>query len=201
MFFRAVHDRCAVDLSALNLPISNTEAIDLLIRSGYVLVTVNLVALVRACIGTSEYRRGARLAEAPDVFDCSSLMKWVYAQRGIWIPRRTIQQRRCGEPVERDDLRAGDLVFTTGHINYYDDDPADGVGHVGLATGEGTVVHAANRRIGIVETEIDVFLRDVELRGIRRIVPRPDQVFTFQVPLKREIETSDDFRWIILQRL
>jgi hypothetical protein len=201
MMFRAVNSRCAVDLSALDLPISNEDAVELLSRSEFRVISVDLIVLARCYVGRSAYRRGARLAEAPQTFDCSSLTKWLYAQRGIWLPRRSIQQRVCGEAVEREDIREGDLIFITGHINYYDHDPADGVGHVGIATGEGTVIHAANRRVGIVESSLASFFENAELRGIRRMISEPDRVVTFEIPLKREVETSDDFRWIILQRL
>jgi len=201
MIFRAVGDRCAVDVAALNLPISTDDAIALLSRSGFCAIDVDLVALARSCVGRSSYHRGARLVEAPDVFDCSSLMKWLYAQRGIWIPRRSIQQRSCGERVEINALRGGDLIFTTGHIDYYDTDPEDGVGHVGIATGEETVIHAANSRVGIVESRMEAFLDGAKLRDIRRIIPHPERVITLRVPLRREVETSDDVRWIVLQHL
>ena len=72
----------------------------------------------------------------------------------MWLSRRTIQQIDLGIAVNPTDVMAGDLVFVTGRINYYQDDPAQGVGHVGIATGEGTVVHAANKREGIIESTL-----------------------------------------------
>jgi hypothetical protein len=96
----------------------------------------------------------------------------------------------------------GDLIFTTGSVNYYHDDPAQGVGHVGIATGEGTVVHAANKRAGVIETDISKFvLNDTKFRGIRRYILDSARVITLHVPPIREVEVSDDIRWIVLQQL
>ncbi len=200
--FRAVGCRCAVDFSELHLPISDLETLALLASMGFKVIEVDLVQIARSRIGVSRYRRGARLIDAPDVFDCSSFMKWLYAHRGVWLPRRTIQQIELGTAVPLSAVVAGDAIFTTGSINYYHDDPAQGVGHVGIATGEGTVAHAANKRAGIIETDISKFvLSDTKLRGVRRYISDSYRVVTLETPPSREVEVSDDIRWIVLQQL
>ena len=198
--YRAVGTRCAIDFRTLRLPLSEADALNILERKGFRSVRVDPVELARACVGKAAYRRGARQAEAPTVFDCSGLTKWVYGCCGIWLPRRSIQQRSVGHEISVAHIRAGDLVFTTGFMNYFDIDPADGVGHVGIATAEGTIVHAANRSTGIVETPLDRFVADA-FRGARRIVLEPEFVLTLETPRGREVETADDIRWIILQTL
>ena len=165
------------------------------------MVEVDIIALARQCIGISQYRRGARPSEAPLVVDCSSFIKWLYAQRGIWLPRRSIQQRELGEVVNLDELVAGDAVFISGRIDYYHDDPANGVGHVGIATGYGTVVHAADRKVNVVESPLDKFVGEAKFRGARRYIPQNVEVLTFETPLNREVEVADDIKWIILQQL
>ena len=135
MEYRAVGNRCAVALNSLRLPISRKETLTILGNKGFALIEVDIIALARQCIGTSQYRRGARLFEAPVIVDCSSFVKWLYAQRGIWLPRRSIQQRELGEVVNLEELVVGDVIFISGSIDYYHDDPANGVGHVGIATG------------------------------------------------------------------
>jgi cell wall-associated NlpC family hydrolase len=148
------------------------------------------------------YRRGARLSEAPHVFDCSSLTKYLYGRRGIWIPRRSIQQREIGAAVSLADVRAGDLVFCSGYRDYFDTDPADGGGHVGIATGGDMLVHAANKRLGVTEVTIDAFVGSEDaFRGARRLMPHSSSIITLQCPESREIETSDDLRWIVLQQM
>ena len=201
MHFMAAGNRCAVSLEALRLEISSDEAINLLTKKGFKLIEVDIIGISRSLIGTAEYRRGARPSEAPQVIDCSGLIKWVYSQKGVWLPRRSIQQREFGTMVEPSNITAGDVVFASGRIDYYDFDPYNGVGHVGLATGDGTVVHAANRKVGIIESPIEEFLGNDHFRGVCRIIPSDETICTFISPPNRVVEYSDDFRWIILQNL
>ena len=201
MEYRAVGNRCAVILNSLCLPTSREETLTMLSHKGFALVQVDVIALARQCIGTSQYRRGSRLFEAPAVVDCSSFIRWIYAQRGIWLPRRSIQQRELGEAVNLDKLVAGDVVFVSGWIDYYHDDPTNGVGHVGIATGDGTVVHAADRKANVVETLLDKFVGKTKFRGAKRYIPQGVEVLTFETPVDREVEIADDIRWIILQSL
>ena len=162
---------------------------------------VDVVALARSCVGVSRYRRGARLVEAPAIFDCSTLIKWSYGQCGIWLPRRSIQQRELGESVELSEITSGDVVFVSGWVDYYLDSPADGVGHVGIATGDNTVIHAGNRKIGVVETPLDKFVGKDKFRGVRRYIPKYREVTILETPVGREVEIADDIRWIVLQSL
>ena len=201
MEYRAVENRCAVILDSLRLPISREETLAVLVQKGFRTAEIDIIALARRCIGTSKYRRGARLSEAPAVIDCSSFIKWLYAQRGIWLPRRSIQQHELGEVVSLDELIAGDLVFVSGWIDYYHDDPANGVGHVGVATGDNTVIHAANRKANVVESPLDKFVGKTKFRGARRYLPKGVAVLTLEIPSCREVEVADDLRWIILQSL
>ncbi len=198
---RAVGNRCAVVIESLRLPILREETLGILERKGFILREVDMIELARRCIVTSVYRRGARLSEAPAVVDCSSFMKWLYAMRGIWLPRRSIQQRELGEAIPVNALLAGDLVFVSGHVDYYMDDPADGVGHVGIATGDNTVIHAANKKSNIVETPLGAFVGKNKFRGARRYIPRHVEVITLETPVGREVELADDLRWIVLQSL
>ncbi len=199
--YRAVKNRCAVDIGALALPLGESEALAILQAKGFEIIDVDLATLARKYCGLSTYRRGARLSEAPEVVDCSSFVKWLYGERGIWLPRRSIQQQAVGEGIMLAEIAVGDLVFSSGWIDYYFDDPENGVGHVGIATGEGTVVHAVSREAGIVESPLWVFTRGEIFRGARRFIPRERKVITFLTPPEREVETSDDIQWIILQSM
>lgn len=199
MNYRSVKDRCAVDIAQLRLPLPEEEAITILQRLGFGLVDVDAVALARSRVGVARYRRGARTYEAPDVFDCSGFVKWTYGACGIWLPRRSIQQRATGMRVPVLEIEAGDVVFASGRIDYYFDDPSDGVGHVGIATSDGTVVHAASTKRGIVEDPFEEFAPPGRLRGIRRY--REPGTRVFSLPPEREVETADDLRWIVLQNL
>lgn len=157
---------------------------------------VDVVALARAQIGRSRYIRGIPAYHAPNVVDCSSFTKWLYGRKGIWLPRLALLQRDQGEAVAKPGV--GDLVFTTGYLDLYHNDPADGVGHVGIATGEGTVVHAAGQKTGVLEVPYEDFVGKRGLRGIRRIAA--PNILTVEFPPDRSIEYSEDIRWMILGR-
>lgn len=197
--YRAVNNRCAVDFEAMHLPVSVEKALVILERQGFQMFAVDLVEIARATMGKALYRRRARMSEAPEIFDCSSFTKWSYSWRGIWLPRRCVQQRECGIEVMPDEIISGDLIFTSGR--FYLDDPRNGIAHVGLATGEGTVIHAVHGRCGVVEESVDAFMKEREFRGARRVIPQGRSVWTFLVPMGKEVEISDDIRWIILDSL
>ncbi|MDO8430459.1 MAG: NlpC/P60 family protein [Candidatus Taylorbacteria bacterium] len=201
MEYRAVGCRCAVDIDSLRLPIPREEILSILVTKNFKVLEIDIVALARSYVGVSEYRRGARLAEAPAIFDCSSLIKWLYGQCGIWLPRRSIQQRELGESVGFSKISSGDVVFVSGRIDYYFDDPTHGVGHVGIATENNTVIHAGNRKIGVGETPLDKFVCKNKFRGARRYIPKDRKITILETPVGREVEIADDIRWIVLQSL
>ncbi|OGE80163.1 MAG: hypothetical protein A2660_02430 [Candidatus Doudnabacteria bacterium RIFCSPHIGHO2_01_FULL_45_18] len=153
--YMAVGNKCAVDLEELCLPISTKAALEILWQKGFRVAAVDVVKLARGCVSSSRYRRGANYFEAPFTVDCSTLTKWVYAKTGIWLPRHSIDQREMGKRVS--DVRAGDLIFANGAKPYWFTDPTDGVGHVGICTGQGTVIHAASKDRGVVEDSIEDF--------------------------------------------
>jgi peptidoglycan DL-endopeptidase CwlO len=68
----------------------------------------------------------------PNVFDCSGLVMWAYAQAGMpGIPHSSEIQSTMGVPVAYNDLQPGDLVFFGV--------PAE---HVGIYVGNGLMVDA-----------------------------------------------------------
>jgi hypothetical protein len=97
--------------------------------------------------------------------------------------------------------RAGDLIFCSGFRDYYWDNPEDGVGHVGLLTGERTVVQAANKKVGIVETDLKHFTQKNDFRGVTRIVDDFSKLSTLVLPSHLAMETLNEVRWKILQNI
>ncbi len=196
--FRTVGNRCAFIFEDMVPGVSQHSIFAALEGRGCSIIETDVVATARSVIGASRYRRGATLREAPEVFDCSSFTKWCYGRCGIHLPRLSIQQRGCGRPTAMAGLRAGDMLFTVGWRNWYDEGgPSNGVGHVYLATGERSFVHASARNSGVAEvSEEDVFGRhsEEELRGCRRLLPeRPWR--TVVLPEELEIESADDLVW------
>jgi cell wall-associated NlpC family hydrolase len=66
--------------------------------------------------------------------DCSGYTQMVFAFLGILLPRDASQQVNLGKDVEFKEIQAGDLAFFT--------NPAGKVIHVGILTGQGTILHA-----------------------------------------------------------
>ncbi len=192
-----VGDRIAFDFADLGLPMPEPEAVLQLSRLGFVRLRVDLLQLARECVGRSAYRRGADPREAPGIVDCSSLIKWLFGRAGVWLPRRTIQQHEIGQVITGDP-EPGDVIYRTGRHNWFHQDPALGVGHVGLYAGNQRIIHAANGDRGVVEEEMETFLgrEPRTFRGTRRFLTAT--MVTFQVPERFFVETPDDLRWILL---
>ena len=96
--------------------------------------TDNLDGTIESWWGTP-YRNGGSKKRVG--VDCSAYVQAVY--KTVWnktLPRNSTQQYRVGTPVQRDQLKRGDLVFfnTSGR----------GVSHVGIYLGGGLFTHASN---------------------------------------------------------
>ncbi|MFI1735076.1 C40 family peptidase [Streptomyces acidicola] len=70
-------------------------------------------------------------ATGPESYDCSSLTQAAWRTVGVDLPRAAQDQAFAGRPVSLTSLLPGDLVFF--HADAH---------HVGLFTGDGTVIHA-----------------------------------------------------------
>ena len=97
---------------------------------------------------------------APDGFDCSGLVWYVYRELGLRVPRTAAGQRLAAAPVSGDALQPGDLVF------FYT--PAD---HVGVYLGGGEFVHApaTGRRVERARLDAPTFI--LGFAGGGRIAP------------------------------
>lgn len=67
-------------------------------------------------------------------FDCSGLVRFIYDQVGIAVPRTAAEQFSAARPIDLRGLKPGDLLFfrTQGRR----------ISHVAIYTGEGRFVHA-----------------------------------------------------------
>ena len=195
--YRSVGQRCAVDLDYLAGSRKKELVIDRLEQLGFEILRLDVAEVAARLVGKAYYAVGSELRNAPNAFDCSSFVKWCFGQVGIWLPRRAVQQKAFAEDVSGAQAIPGDLIFTSGNGNYYNQDPASKVGHVGLFTKRLTVIHASQKHQGIVESSLPEFLLSGEPRGLGRIVPAGSDIVTLIVPNRHEIESDDDIKWLL----
>lgn len=92
-------------------------------------------------------------AKGPSAFDCSGFTSYVYRQFGYNLSPSSRDQYLQGTPVDRKDLRKGDLVFFTSRSS------GKNVGHVGIVvsanneTGEFKFIHASIKGVKISDFE------------------------------------------------
>ncbi|MEO1175281.1 MAG: C40 family peptidase, partial [Myxococcota bacterium] len=99
-------------------------------------------------------------------FDCSGFVQSVYATHGLRIPRTAGLQSKIGEPVGLGELRAGDLVL-------FNPSPSSNrISHVGIATGDGRVIHASSGRGEVVIDSISGYWTRHGAEG-RRVIGTP----------------------------
>ncbi|MFD3309084.1 NlpC/P60 family protein [Streptomyces sp. NPDC058694] len=82
-------------------------------------------------------------AMGPGSYDCSSLTQAAWKAAGVALPRGVNDQATAGTAVPLSDIRLGDLVLFHGHI-----------GHVGIYSGNGMMVHAPSPGAAIREESI-----------------------------------------------
>jgi len=98
----------------------------------------------------------------PDSYDCSGLTMMAYAAARIRLPHQSGQQMQLGTIVDwtTEPIKAGDLVFLETSVG------SGIIGHVGVATGPKTWIHAP-RTGDVVRSSNIPFVRVV---GVRRYV-------------------------------
>lgn len=82
-------------------------------------------------------------------FDCSGLTSYLYNKVcGISLYRNSAAQSKNGYPVNRENLKQGDLLFfsTNGSGN---------ISHVGIYVGNGKMIHASTPSTGVIISDID----------------------------------------------
>jgi cell wall-associated NlpC family hydrolase len=151
-----------------------------------------IVELAKSLVG-KPYRRGASVSkDAPNEFDCSSFVSYLYAQAGLAIPRISVDQYVFGEPVALEGIQAGDFIFVnTGKgVIYYESiefnkgtPVPEGVDHVAIYLGGGEVAHATNK-VGQVVIEKLSNLNGIV--GARKIREADGERVAIEIPEDRK---------------
>jgi len=99
---------------------------------------------------------------SPNGFDCSGFVQYVYAQKGITLPRTADIQATAGQPISKAELMPGDLVFFAGdYVN---------ISHVGIYIGNGQMIHASSSQ-GIAYDSLSRDYRIDHYAGACRVLP------------------------------
>ena len=117
--------------------------------------------------------------------DCSAYVQKVYGITGITIPRSAREQFRVGDPVEKENLSIGDLVFFRTYASF----PS----HVGIYLGNNLFIHASSRskKITIDSLESPYYFK--RFIGAKRLIEEEEIKITEQSKdLKIPAITSQD---------
>jgi cell wall-associated NlpC family hydrolase len=99
-------------------------------------------------------------------FDCSGLVAYVYREgAGLALPRNTFDLSLLGQPVERGELRPGDLIFYNTQRREYS--------HVGIYLGEDRFIHApaSGGEVRVESLRAGYWVR--RYNGARRVIAPP----------------------------
>ncbi len=119
-----------------------------------------VIRLARALVG-QPYKWGGYRPETG--FDCSGLIWFVYHRNGVNLPRLSWQQFAAGSPVERGDIRPGDLVF-------FQVEKKGKSLHGGIVTDRGTFIHAPSSGKRVMESSLNQPFWYEHYLGSRRVL-------------------------------
>lgn len=152
------------------------------------------------------YKYGASVSfDAPEEFDCSSFVAYVYSFAGFSIPRMTVDQYVFSNRIEKENLKIGDLVFAnTGltknpiHFKSLEFLPgtevSSGIDHVAIYLGEGKIIHATGQGgVGVVIEKLAESERFKNTIGFGSILNSEEKRFAVQIPSERlDLRTGPD---------
>ena len=120
---------------------------------------------------TTPYKWGGVKIE--EGVDCSYFTKYVFSKFGVKLPRTAREQYKIGKPVDKKELRCGDLVFFKkvyyrkykGKVRRY-----EYINHVGIYLTNGEFIHATRgeRKVTISSLESGYYKKNYA--GARRII-------------------------------
>ncbi len=149
-------------------------------ESGYEGVNADIIAEARRHIGT-RYRWGG---ESTRGFDCSGFVRYVFRHsEGIVLPRTSREQAKFGQPVNRNELRPGDIIsFATSG--------GSRVSHVGVYIGGNQFIHSSSSRGVRIDTLTGYYAK--RFVNARRPVVGPPELPAIAPANRKEGEGEDD---------
>ncbi len=167
----------------------------------YISTKENIENLIKEVIGKPYKNPSSMRADAPNAFSCSSLISYLY--EGVYMPSISIDKYLYtkDKSIEKDNLKFGDLVFSTGDGKVYlegveykrGEKVEGGVDHLGIYVGDGKILHSS--RYLEKGTEIESFEDFIEKKngeGERKIVgygrvleSLDEERFVVEIPAER----------------
>ncbi len=115
----------------------------------------------------TRYRSGG---QTPAGFDCSGFVRFMYDKVfNMTLPRSSREMSVLGKPVNKEDLRPGDLVF----FNL----KSQRINHVGIFIGNDTFVHSSLSK-GITEDQLKQKYYESNFAGAVRLLEIPKTIPT-----------------------
>lgn len=159
------------------------------------------------------YKYGTSISyDAPQSFDCSAFVAYLYSQSGVALPRITVDQFAYGQEIAKESIQPGDAIFSK---NGDGDEMAEfttvidgqtvskkvvhsfsvefpglkipeGVEHVGIYLGDNKVIHASGKwyKGEVVIEDLDSTPAFKEIRGYRRFSDNEER-YVVTVPAER----------------
>lgn len=107
------------------------------------------------------YRYGGNSPEQG--LDCSGLVRYVFREaNGTVLPRTSHEMSRQGEPVDKQDLQPGDLVFFNTLNRAFS--------HVGIYLGNNQFIHAPSAGRAVRVENMDMSYWKARFNGARRVL-------------------------------
>ena len=108
------------------------------------------------------YKFGGNSADAG--FDCSGFVRAVFEESvGKVLPRRSDQQAAATQPIERSELKPGDLVFFNTMRRAFS--------HVGIYVGDGKFIHSPRSGGKVRVEDMQESYWQKRFNGARRVAP------------------------------
>ncbi len=108
-----------------------------------------VVSYASQYVGNSYSYGGSSLTNGTD---CSGFVMSVYSAFGVSLPHSSSGMRSAGTGVSTSEMQAGDIVCYNGHVGIY--------------TGNGTIVNALNKKSGITYTDVNY----AKIVAVRRVL-------------------------------
>ena len=123
--------------------------------------TSELVMTAMGFLGVP-YRRGGNDAETG--FDCSGFVRSMYERTvGLVLPRLAKEQAAATQPIDKQELQPGDLVFFNTMKRAFS--------HVGIYVGDGKFIHSPKPGAQVRVEDMDKGYWASRFDGARRVLP------------------------------